>query len=134
MKRSSAIVLPILLALSIVSACSTTPARSTIQWPEFQKIKPAPLITTQPGDEAVEQITVGEIRNAVAVAEAYDLLVPFFNETIDAANKVVEFGKSLEAENKQLIKDMRFQRVISAGVGAAALFGAGYAFANMTAK
>jgi hypothetical protein len=88
----------------------------------------------QPGDEEIVQVSVGEMRNAVAVAEAYDLLVPFFNETIDAANKTVEFAKSLEAENKQLIKDMRFQRVISTGVGAAALFGAGYTFANMTAK
>jgi hypothetical protein len=74
------------------------------------------------------------MRNAVAVAEAYDLLVPFFNETVDTANRSVEFGKSLEEGNKQLWKELVFQKRISAGVGAVALFGAGYAFANMTAK
>jgi len=88
----------------------------------------------QPGDKEIVQVSVGEMRNAVAVAEAYDLLVPFFNETIDAANKTVEFAKSLEAENKQLLKDMKIQRAISTGVGVAALFGAGYAFAGLVPK
>jgi hypothetical protein len=91
-------------------------------------------LTTAPEDAEKVEVTVGEMRNAVAVAEAYDLLVPFFNETIDAANKTVEFAKSLEAENKQLIKDMKIRRVISTGVGAAALFGAGYAFAGLVSK
>lgn len=92
------------------------------------------MLGTQPGDEAIEQVTVGEMRNAVAVAEAYDLLVPFFNETIDAANRSVEFGKGLEEDNEQLLKELRFQQRISAGVGAGLLFGAGFILSTAISK
>lgn len=92
------------------------------------------MLTNQPGDEEVVQVSVGEMRNAVAVAEAYDLLVPFFNETVAAANRSVEFGKSLEEDNKQLLKELVFQKRISAGVGAVALFGAGYVLSSALSK
>jgi hypothetical protein len=105
--------------LLTLNGCATTPARPTIEWPEFKKIEAQGPLPKQEGDEVKQEVTIGQLRNAVAIAKAYDSLVPWFNETVDYANASVEKGKVLDEYSFKLEKAYsRMENITYTSVGA----------------
>lgn len=110
----------------VLSSCSTPARYYGMEWPVFEKVEKVKVPEDVEGGSEVVEVEVNALKRALAVAEAYDQIVPYFNRTVDNANGVVAIGRRLAEDNDRLWRKNEVLTWCSAGVGFVAMGVAGF--------
>lgn len=100
----------VLVLLFLFNSCSTMqkpPEYEPLGRP-FETYAPTP-VASHPDDDKTMTVTVGQARQAIAVADQFDLLVPKYNENVIFANEIaherdelLDYSKGLYSWNRVL--------------------------------
>ena len=114
LEKALAILTAVLVVL-ILEGCATPWVGEPYGVP-FKEFEPIP-VEAQPGDDEAVQVTVGQMRQALAVAEQFDLLVPHYNENVGYANQIASRYDELLEHNRRLYRYGKVAPWVGAGVG-----------------
>lgn len=103
------------LLCMILNGCATAWQGEPYGAP-FEEFTPQ-VVQAQSGDEKVVEVTIGEMRQALATADQFDLLVPQYNATVGFANQIAGRYDALLEHDKKLYRYNRIATWVGAGVG-----------------
>lgn len=103
------------LLCMILNGCATAWQGEPYGAP-FEEFTPQ-VVQAQSGDEKVVEVTIGEMRQALATADQFDLLVPQYNATVGFANQIAGRYDVLLEHDKKLYRYNRIATWVGAGVG-----------------
>lgn len=110
-----AIASAMILVAMLLNGCAT-PWQGQPYGAPFKTFEPQ-SVEPQPGDEEIVETTIGQLRQALAVADQFDLLVPQYNETVGFANQIAGRYDALLEHDRKLYIYAKVAPWVGAGVG-----------------
>lgn len=110
-----AIASAMILVAMLLNGCAT-PWQGQPYGAPFKTFEPQ-SVEPQPGDEETVEVTIGQLRQALAVADQFDLLVPQYNDNVKSANQIAGRYDALLEHERKLYIYAKVAPWVGAGVG-----------------